>query len=247
MNYSKNVTLITSIINMPKDAGPFSYTPIRSVYSMEERFIQTKKTIETIRTKIPDNIILFVECSMIDEDTENYLYEHTDIFINLWTMKVIKNIFTNKKNEDLLLDANAIKQRVFSKSKSLGEGTITIEAIKFLFKNNFLFKNLFKISGRYWLNDNFNYHLYDNNFICVKICGVNVTTFLYKMNYDNVKLLLDYLESPLVYNYFINCVAYEEIIKNFISNIISNIDNIQNINILGASGNISVDGYEINF
>ena len=41
-----NLVLITSVINTPKK--PLSYSKIRSVFTREERFEQTKKTIESI-------------------------------------------------------------------------------------------------------------------------------------------------------------------------------------------------------
>ena len=45
----KNITLITSIIETPN--LPLSYTNIRSMFSKNERFEQTKKTITTIKEK----------------------------------------------------------------------------------------------------------------------------------------------------------------------------------------------------
>ena len=48
-----NLILITSVICTTNK--PLSYTNNRSVYSHEERFEQTKKTIETVKEKIPVN------------------------------------------------------------------------------------------------------------------------------------------------------------------------------------------------
>ena len=48
-------------------------------------------------------------------------------------------------------------------SKSLGEGTMTNHAIKYLRQNNIYFDNFFKISGRYWLSDNFMYNNFNND------------------------------------------------------------------------------------
>ena len=61
-----NLVLITSIINTPKT--PLSYSKIRSVYTRNERFEQTKKTIESIKEKIPNHKILIVECTDFNED-----------------------------------------------------------------------------------------------------------------------------------------------------------------------------------
>ena len=46
-----NLILITSVINTPNK--PLSYTKNRSVFTRNERFEQTKKTILTVREKVP--------------------------------------------------------------------------------------------------------------------------------------------------------------------------------------------------
>jgi len=73
-----NIILITSIINTPNT--PLSYIKTRSIYTREERFEQTKRTIKTIREKIPDNKIMLVECSQLTDSEADYLRENTDIF-----------------------------------------------------------------------------------------------------------------------------------------------------------------------
>ena len=51
-----NLVLITSVICTTNN--PLSYINTRSIYSHEERFEQTKKTIQTIREKIPNSIFM---------------------------------------------------------------------------------------------------------------------------------------------------------------------------------------------
>ena len=65
-----NLVLITSIIKTPDI--PLSYTSTRSVFRHDERFNQTKKTIQTIREKIPNSKILIVECSELDNEQDEY-------------------------------------------------------------------------------------------------------------------------------------------------------------------------------
>jgi len=60
-----NLVLITSIVNTPN--LPLSYTKTRSVFTTEERFTQTKKTILSVKEKIPNCKILIVECSKLSE------------------------------------------------------------------------------------------------------------------------------------------------------------------------------------
>ena len=46
-----NLVLITSVINTPN--LPLSYSKVRSVFTREERFEQTKKTVESIKKTYP--------------------------------------------------------------------------------------------------------------------------------------------------------------------------------------------------
>ena len=65
-----NLVLITSIVNTPN--LPLSYTTTRSVFTTEERFTQTKKTILSVKEKIPNCKILIVECSKLSEEQYEY-------------------------------------------------------------------------------------------------------------------------------------------------------------------------------
>ncbi len=122
-----NLVLITSIIKPPQTE--LSYTKIRSVFSNEERFQQTKITIQNIKEKIPNVKILLVECSNLSQDESNYFNNNCDYFLNLIN------------NHDYV-------DNIYSISKSLGEGTMTICAFDFIKRNNITFDNFFKITGR---------------------------------------------------------------------------------------------------
>ena len=129
-----NIILITSVINTPNN--PLSYSKTRSVYNRNERFEQTKKTIQSVKEKLPNIKIMIVECSNFNEEENNYFKENCDYILNLWEKKELHN-------------------NIFGTSKSLGEGTMTIEALKYIEELNLEYQYLYKISGRYWLNDNF--------------------------------------------------------------------------------------------
>jgi len=185
----KNLIIVTSVINTPDK--PFSYTNTRSVFTREERFEQTKITIDSIRRFIPDCEILLVDCTDFNEEEKKYFANNCDYVLNLW-------------------DDKDIHPKIFGISKALGEGTLTINALKYIFDNNFKFDNLFKISGRYLLNDKFNYQMFDNDKIIFKpINGdtSNIATSLYKIPYKYLNDLYDFLVSN---NYnMINCMGYE--------------------------------------
>jgi len=219
-----NITLITSIINTPPI--PLSYTNTRSIYNKDERFEQTKKTIATIKEKIPSNKIMVVECSQLTKEEPEFFKENTDIFLNLCDTNDMQLI-----------------NRMFTQSKAMGEGTMTIFALHHLFTSGILFNNLFKISGRYWLTNEFNYEEFINNYAVFKyIDEENVITSLYK---------LPFLQTKQWYNYllfsekkFIKAIAYERIFLDFLQTIEEKkeVDNK-----IGIAGNIAVSGELKNF
>jgi hypothetical protein len=222
-----NITLISSVINI--SSNHFSYTNTRSVFTREERYDQTKRTIETIKEKIPNNKIMLIECSKLNEEETNYINENVDYFFNL----------NDLNDEDILSKVNHY-------SKSLGEGTLTIYALRYLFMNNIPFDNLFKISGRYWLNDHFDYSDYSNykNISRLHPHSENVCiTIIYKITYETSKKWLDNLLNS---NYdFYRCETFETIFKKFMDSLDK--DEVVFIKELGVSGNIAVDGVYVDY
>ena len=212
-----NLILITSVICTQNT--PLSYTNTRSVYSHKERFEQTKKTISTIKEKIPNAKIFIVECSNLDVEQLDYLIKNSDYFLNLYNNENVKN-YTS------------------SISKSLGEGTMTLYALNYIFDNNILFDKLIKISGRYWLSEKFYYSKFDCNNIVIKYIDNdinNVFTAIYQLpkNYAfNFKLFLE-----KKFNEMVNCIGYEILFSIFIK---SQCATIINLNPIGLEGFVSV-------
>lgn len=214
-----NLVLITSVICTTNN--PLSYTNTRSVYSHVERFEQTKKTIETIKEKIPNSKIFIVECSNLNEEMTNYLIKNSDYFLNLYNNEQIRNNTSHV-------------------SKSLGEGTMTLCALKFIIQNNIEFENLIKISGRYWLSEKFDYNKFNNNDIVIKYIENNkdnAFTALYKLPKSSSLNFMFFLESR--FNDMINCIGYENLFASFIKT-----ENKQNqlkiLEPIGLAGYVSV-------
>jgi len=221
----KNITLITSVIDTPNI--PLSYTKTRSVFTKEQRFEQLKNTIITVREKIPETRILLMECSPLSENEQRYLTDNVDYFVNIY----------DTQNQQLI-------NRMFTPSKSMGEGTMTICALQYLIDNNIEYDNLFKISGRYWLNDSFSYELYNNSMSCIHCIGGdynNVFTCFYKLSKEDVFLWYDYLKNSE--NKFINCIGFEYLFGEFITQCTSPINKlfIDDIKI-GINGFVSICG-----
>lgn len=220
----QNITLITSVIDPPNT--PLSYTKCRSVYTKEERFEQTKKTILSIREKIPNNKILMIECSKLTADERRYFKEHVDFFVNIHDSGHVNLI-----------------NRMFTISKSLGEGTMTIVALRFIIENNIRCDNFFKCSGRYWLNDNFDYELYNNNISCVREINNdpnNLFTCFYKLSKQMAQKWLLSLESSE--SDFIQCVGFEVMFAKFIRSSLKEEDVFFIPKKVGINGNVTVCG-----
>lgn len=65
-----NIILITSVINTPNK--PLSYSKTRSVYNRNERFEQTKKTIQSVKEKLPNIKIMIVECTDFNDNEKRF-------------------------------------------------------------------------------------------------------------------------------------------------------------------------------
>ena len=215
-----NLFLITSVINTPNNR--LSYSKIRSVFNREERFKQTKKTIKSIKEKMPNSKILIVECTNFNNIEKIYFHNECDYILNLW-------------------DYKELHKSIFGVSKSLGEGTMTIEALKYINKNNLNFNNIIKISGRYWLNNNFNTKLFISDKMIFKKINDNINnifTALYKISYKNVLVLLNFLLENV--HKMKKCVGYEVIFGFFVNKIEK--EDIIFLNPIGLEGHVTVCG-----
>ena len=216
----KNCIIITSVLNCSNKS--LSYYPNRSVFSVEERYKQTLHTIETIYKYIPNSEILFCECS----DLSNYSYMEEDIK-NKCTFYY--NFYTN----------NNILKNVQSPYKGLGETSIMLESIKILKNKNY--KYLFKISGRYYLNDQFKYEDYNNNYNIFSYWDNSIEsycTIFYKINFNDIFLLENILLESM--NDLENMESIEICMWKYFNK------NISILNNLNISGCLSTEGYVVN-
>ncbi len=212
----ENIVLITSIIKTPNI--PLSYGT-RSIYTSEERFEQTKLTIQSIREKIPNCKIFIVECSELSDDEKDYFIKNCDYVLNLY-------------------DNIELRNKIYSKSKALGEGTMTISALEFLENQNIYYDNLIKVSGRYFLSENFNIENFLNDDIVIKYIDNNdnnVFTGLYKLPKKCIQNLKNFLQDN--YNNMVLCMGYEVLFAQFIK---TQQYNKKILNLIGLKGYISV-------
>ncbi len=137
MKRKPDVFIITSVINC--GTNPWSYIGTRSLFSTEDRFKQTLETISSIRKYAPSNSkILLIEGSTISEIYKEQIKQVVDIFYDVSQLDETK---TNC---------------LISNAKALGDSYLLFKAIEYIKENISNCKNIFKISGRYKLNENFN-------------------------------------------------------------------------------------------
>ena len=168
-----NLILITSIINICNK--PLSYSNTRSFCNIIQREEDTIKSIDSVRRYIPNSKILLVECSELTESQEQRLISKVDNYLNF---------FHDKE----------ILKKIDSPNKALGESTLTIKAIEYILNNKIEYTNFFKLSGRYWLNNNFKYLDFNNDKIVVSyINNINIIyTVFYKLPIDSENIFLKY-------------------------------------------------------
>lgn len=235
--YIENIIVITSKIIVSKTIG-YSYSNHRSIYTKEERLNQTIQTIHSIRDKFKNinHKILLIDNSDFEINIFNKLNEITDIFLH---RHIIDSI-------DYHTD--------ISKVKGFGEAKQQEIVNNWIVKNKISFKYLFKITGRYVLNDKFNYNKYDNN-KCnfklavevmnkIKILNNYYYTSFYKIPYNYFKIYQESI-SKIAKNekVLLSTFSYEIILTEFLLKFDKN--SIVKINTLGLTQNIS--GYKKNY
>ena len=144
-NTKKNFVLITSKIYVSNHS--FSYSNIRSSYTSRERFQQTIETIESIKKYIPNYFIVLFDNSKFIKYEIDALNAMVDKFINISDDETL-NYYTD-----------------IHETKAFGDISQQIAFYDVFLKNINInhIQNFFKVSGRYLINESFNYSNYDNN------------------------------------------------------------------------------------
>lgn len=203
--------IITSVIYFKKNK--LSYSESRSVFTPEKRLEQTKKTILSIREKLPQAKIYLGEQGLKDVSSE--IKDLVDYY------EYIGDFFFIRKATD-------------GPFKGLGEALGLIYTYKKLYKN---YDYYFKLSGRYALNENFNL----NKFISEKPFSakiynkksISTRLYFFRKEYLYQWLLKHIMCIPfLLFNRSIERLLY----------IFIKTKNINSIDILGVKGSIGPDG-----
>jgi hypothetical protein len=216
-----DLVIITSIINCKNK--PLSYSMTRSVFNKKIRFEQTLNSIQQIKNKISKSDILVCECSdFTDTKYEEKIKEQVKYYYNFY-------------------DDIDIRDAVESIYKGLGEAYIILKAINKMDELIYNYKNIFKLSGRYFLNAKFDYNEYNNkcNCFCKWENNTSYNTIFYKI----VGSEIDKYKTALI-----NCIQYLKKGKSMESALFMCFKvNVKTIKVMGIAGFFSASGRYIEF
>ena len=130
-----------------------------SAYDEDQRFNQTLETIQSVRNKVSNSYIVLFECSAysIDEKYKEVLRDRCDLFLEFYEEPVLKQLYENISTRPELI----------TYGKSLLETRGLLNTLYEIKKHN-LFSDsqrVFKLTGRYLLNDDFNIKDYESRFL----------------------------------------------------------------------------------
>lgn len=130
-----------------------------SIYTPEQRFRQTLDTIDSIRSKVPNSYICIFENSYkpISDEHREILKERVDLLLEFYDDRVMKLLYENISQHPNL----------FLHGKSLLETRGLLCALYHLRKTQVFAdaRRIFKLSGRYTLNEDFNVKDYESNLL----------------------------------------------------------------------------------
>lgn len=142
------------------------------IFSSEQRFAQTKNTIKSIKQRVPDAELIFLEMAGLPLTIEqkNDLEKQVDHIIDYTHNSHVIDLYNSTDNWDVV--------------KNVNEVTCFAQALRTLVKENRLAKSkrIFKISGRYTLNHNFDIDLYNKQELADKFIVTRIKNSQFNPN-----------------------------------------------------------------
>lgn len=226
---TKDIIIITSVIN--PSSNPLGYSSTRSLIDPQGRFEETKNTIDSIKKYFGNSVkIVFCECSILSVDHEKYIRSNVDYFIDI------------TKNEKLYNDSRTNINKGASQCRQI------LEILKYIETEKIEYENLFFISGRYILNENFNMSYFDNDMNIFKKIKLPEEyesnkieacyTFFYKIHNSNIEDYKKGLKKTIVISDKKN-MSIETILPYYLNN-------NKYIDVLGVNGVYAPKGESVN-
>lgn len=181
----KSVFIIPSCVNHNPQIS-LDYSPVRSLFTAEQRFEQTQETISSVREFCPTADILLFELSEVSEKQKEYFSDKADYFLHPTEENhEIFNVFRNHMN------------------KSHGESFAILKSLFFLKNIQFpLYDIYFKLSGRYKINNTFNLHDHVNHSFNAKKHDIFLHGFFTTLFSFNVSFFDGFLDTMMITHSF---------------------------------------------
>lgn len=204
------VFIVTSVIYFSNQA--LSYSNVRSIYTPEERSLQTVKTIASIKKRVPQALVVLVEMGL-KERLPDDLMKIVDHYVYVGNRSLVR----------LACDG---------KYKGMGEVAGLIAAKKYFVGLGDFY---FKISGRYFLLDDFNLNNWMTEKIVVLKYKDSISTRLYGFSDECFNIWYYALWKCIPY--LLRGHSIEDVLPRII-----NKKHINEIELLGVAGFIGPDG-----
>jgi hypothetical protein len=206
-----DVFIVTSVIHTGTRA--WSYTPVRSLFTPEQRLQQTLETIRSIRRCVPGSIIVLVEGGEKCYDELTRIVDH------------VVDAHNNPDTVRFCLESN---------NKGLGDAWLLLCGLQFVRETCANVRFVFKLSGRYRLNGQFRldrFVLDRPTFRRVK--GAGCITFCFCVPGSLLPTFITIMENT-VRDFQTRLVSIEDYLP-------AQFSQIHEIDCIGAEGQIAVD------
>jgi hypothetical protein len=112
-------------------------------------------------------------------------------------------------------------------------------AFQYILNCNIQFESVYKLSGRYWITDRFDYKMVQRERnVALKVpCGV-ISTRLYKLDLTSAAAFNTFLESRV--SEMLKYKSFEELFGEFLAKLPPN--SVKYVSVIGVSGNIAICG-----
>ncbi len=209
-----DVFIVTSTIVV--STAPLSYIATRSVFSREERFAQTLRTLKSVRTRAPGAYLMLVDNSSLDQTERLNLSALADMLIY---------------GDDTLMGLRD------HPNKGVPEAAMVRKALNLV--RHWPHKRLFKLSGRYELTDAFRVERFSASRFSFLLGDGVYSTVLYSVPQAEEALFDDMLSRVIKTAGALDGI--ERLMRDFIPD-----DRVELVPQLGISGFIAVDGTILN-
>jgi len=209
-----NLFIVTSVIQ--PGIQKWSYTPVRSIFTPEQRFQQTLQTIDSIRFMCPNSKIMIVEGGPLTNEMLTLLMEKVDYFVDAF--------HTEHNTRTFCLESN---------NKGLGDAWLILQGLQYIKEHSISSSLIFKMSGRYRLNNQFSLEriMYDRPTFR-RVSGAGCITFCFAVPGSMIDTYINIMLHTVEY-FKTHFTSIEDYLPNQFSI-------IHEINCIGAEGEIAV-------